>query len=79
MSDYPNVDADVSGYTAIVTFDADGAEAKFPGRHLDYASAAARAHSLVAALRDAGEMGCRAKVGYAGERPAGFPRNGVVL
>jgi hypothetical protein len=79
MTDYPTVDADVSGYTAAVAFDADGATVVFPGRHLDYAAAAARARKLASAIRAAGEMGCRAKVGWVGERPAGFPRNGVML
>ena len=79
MTTYPTVDADVSGYTAMVAFDADGASVTFPGRHLDYAAAAARARKLASAIRAAGEMGCQAQVGFSGERPAGFPRNGVML
>ena len=78
---YPDLDADgPSVYRAGVRYAIEGQPAlAFPGGHLSFAAAAEKARKLCAALRAAGEVGVSPHVGVSGERPAGFPRNGVTL
>ncbi len=73
-------EAPLSAYTACFTYD-DAAPFRvsaLPGSH-DLEAAIARARRVVAAMRAAGETDVRAHIGFAGERPANFPRNGVTL
>jgi len=83
MSDYPDFDIGdetAGGYTAAVVFDtASFSPLVFPGAHAEYCAARTRAFRCATALRAAGELGVKAHVGCVGERPAGFPRNGVFL
>lgn len=76
---YPDLDTDVSAYTAELIYIEGGQKLRFHGTHETFAAAASRAKKLREALMGAGEMGIKAHVGFTGERPADFPRNGVTL
>lgn len=79
MPNYPDIETDDSNYRAAIRYDdTEGWPTfAFPGGHTSFAMAASRARSLTAAIRTAGELGVSAYVVYSGERPDGFPRNGV--
>lgn len=76
---YPDLDPEISRYHAGIVYTDGAIRLDFPGSHDSFADAKARASRLCAALIAAGEMGIRPRVGYSGERPADFPRNGVVV
>ncbi len=73
---HPDVDTDVSGYRAVVTYSpSDAGRLVLPGWHDSYASAEARATKVAKAMAGAGESGAQASVGWSGQRPAGMPKN----
>jgi hypothetical protein len=77
-NDYPDLDPDVSAYTVLVRYD--GCDPlRFPGVHDSFRAASTRARKIRDGLFSAGETGVYISVGFSGERPAGFPRNGVPL
>lgn len=76
--DYPDLEPEIAGYQPSVHYD--GSEAPplvIPGGHETFAAACHRARRIAEALRGAGETGITPWVVVSGERPAGFPRNGV--
>lgn len=80
MTQYPDVDVEISGYVACVMYDGDTmTPIRFPGSYEVFIDAAARSRKIVQALRAAGESGVRPYVHFTGERPHDFPRNGVML
>lgn len=77
---FADVDTEVSAYRSGVAYpDCDGLKFIFPGAHDSFRAAATRARKIVKALKDAGENGVSGHVGFSGEKPAYFPRNGVHL
>jgi hypothetical protein len=78
-SRFPDVDAAVGGYAAEIrdTSNLEIKSMRLPGVHDSFAQARARARRAAAALVAAGESGLVGWVAYTGERPAGFPHNGV--
>lgn len=76
---YPITDLNVSAYTAGIVY-VDGARTiRFDGVHQDFSTARDRSRKIAQALVAAGEVGIKAHVGFTGERPEGFPRNGVTV
>ena len=76
---YPTLNSEHGVYVAEVVYIDGGNSLRFNGGHEEFQVAAARARKIRQALMDAGEVGLKAHVGFAGERPDGFPRNGVTL
>lgn len=76
---YPTVDLDTSSYSAGIVYIDGASQISFPGAHQDFGAAKTRAERIRSALVAAGEIGIKAHVGFRGERPVGFPRNGVTL
>lgn len=75
---YPDIETEGCGYRAKVLYDGGAvASLEFPGLHQSCYAARGRAQKIAAALRTAGETGVRGWVGWHGERPEGFPRNGI--
>jgi hypothetical protein len=74
---YPKLDAEISAYRAALAYDGVLAPLVLPGAHEEFPAAAARARKIAEALRAVGETGLAPHVTFSGERPAGFPRNGV--
>ena len=68
-----------SAYTAGVWFDGSSTPIVFPGSFSRFAAAKEKAGRLTAALVLAGESGLAGYVGFTGEKPPGFPSNGVTL
>lgn len=64
----------------LVYYDVEGwPRLTFVGSHGTYAAAAVRSRKLTRALIEAGEVGLKPHVGFRGEKPANFARNGVSL
>jgi hypothetical protein len=75
---YPDIEADGCGYRAQIVYDRGACGVlHLSGLHQSFSAARDRARSVAAAMRGAGEMGVAGWVACLGERPAGFPRNGV--
>ena len=76
---YADFDAMQGGYSACAIEIDGGRRIEFPGLHPSFSAARDRAKRLHAALLAAGETGIKPHVHWHGERPAGFPRNGVTF
>ena len=74
---YPDLDSETSGYRAAILTDA-GPSTFLPGVHRTFSSARARAIKATDALTCAGETGLKPQIVCFSERPAGFPRYGVM-
>ena len=75
---YPDVDTDVSGYVATIHYDLEGGHRLIlPGVHDNFRGARDRARRVADAILASGETGLCGWVEFRGEKPAGFPRNGV--
>lgn len=80
MTAFPDVDTDISVYKAAVVYQIeDYPRFVFPGGFDNFKSAADKANRLCTALIAAGEHMTIPHVTFGGERPEGFPRNGVTL
>lgn len=77
--EFTDFDADTGGYSACVIEIDGGRRIEFSGLHPSFGAARDRAKRLHQALLAAGETGIKPHVHWHGERPAGFPRNGVTF
>ena len=73
---YPELDTEIAGYTAAIRYEG-WPLLVIPGLHAEFDAAKHRALRVSKALLAAGETGVRGWVTVKGERPPGFPRNGV--
>jgi hypothetical protein len=77
---FPDMDEEVGGYRACIVGDStELPRIEFHGLHHAFAAARDRAKRIHAALVSAGETGIKAHVHWHGDRPDGFPRNGITL
>lgn len=80
ITTFPDTDGETSGYVAAIRYDSgDGSIPliRLPGWHLTFVAARDRARRVAMAILEADERGLCAHVAFGGDRPAGFPKNGV--